>query len=276
MSVESNIVEHYGATELLSAIEAGVEALGKTSASVTVEDLGPVDEFHIGGRVATSALCDRLRIDPGAEVLDVGCGIGGTARLLASTFGCRVTGVDLVPAYIDVARKLTDWTGLSDRIGFETGSALDLPVADASFDAVTELHAGMNIEDKQRLFTEIRRVLRPGGLFGVYDIMRTAEGDLSFPVPWASDASHSFVADIPTYETGLTTAGFEILEVRNRQTFALEFFSALKQRTAELGGPPPLGLHVIIGSATPDKIANMVGAIAEGTVAPVEIICQAR
>ncbi len=276
MSVEANIVEHYEAGELLTAIEAGVEALGRTTSNVTIDDLGPVDEFHIGGRAATSALCERLRIGSDAEVLDVGCGIGGTARLLASTIGCRVTGVDLVPGYIDVARKLSDWTGLSDQISYEVGSALDLPLGDSSFDAATLLHVGMNIEDKLQLFTEIRRVLRPDGVLGVYDVMRTAEGDLSFPVPWASDSSTNFVSDIPTYEAALTAARFEILEVCNRREFALDFFATLKQRTAELGGPPPLGLHVIIGSATPDKLGNMVDAITDGTVAPVEIICRAR
>lgn len=276
MSVESNIVEHYGAGELLTAIEAGLEALGKTASTVTIDDLGPVDEFHIGGRAATSALCERLGIGPEARVLDVGCGIGGTARLLASTVGCRVTGVDLVPGYIDVARTMTDWTGLSDQISYEVGSALDLPFANSSFDAATLLHVGMNIEDKLQLFTEIRRVLRPDGALGVYDVMRTADGDLAFPVPWASDSSTSFVSDIPTYETALESAGFELLEVRNRRDFALAFFATLKQRTAEIGGPPPLGLNVIMGSTTPDKIANMIGAITDGSVAPVEITCRAR
>jgi len=276
MSVDTNIVEHYGTAELLAAIEAGVTALGKTTATVTVEDLGPVDEFHIGGRTATSALCDRLDVGPDDDLLDVGCGIGGTARLLASTLGCQVTGIDLVPGYIDVARELTDWTGLSDRISYEVGSAIDLPLEDASFDAATQLHVGMNIEDKKQLFSEIRRVLRPGGTLAVYDIMRTAEGDFSFPVPWASHASTSFVDDVATYEDALAAAGLEILAVNNRREFALEFFAALKQRTAELGGPAPLGLHVIIGSATPEKIANMVGAISEGILAPVEMICQAN
>ena len=276
MSVESHIVEHYGADELLTAIEAGLEALGKTASDVTIDDLGPVDEFHIGGRAATSALCERLGIGPDPRVLDIGCGIGGTARLLASTAGCRVTGVDLVPGYIDVARTLTDWTGLGHQIDYEVGSALDLRLEDNSFDAATLLHVGMNIEDKQKLFTEIRRVLRPDGALGIYDVMRTAEGELVFPVPWASDSSTSFVSDIPAYESALESAGFEILEVSNRHDFALDFFATFKQRTAELGGPPPLGLHVIIGSATPDKIANMIGAITDGTVAPVEIICRAR
>ncbi len=276
MSVESNIVKHYGASELLAAIKTGIEELGKTTTTVTVEDLGPVDEFHIGGRGATSTLCGRLELGAEDTVLDIGCGIGGTARLLASTFGCAVTGIDLVPGYIDVARELTRWTGLSDQISYKVSSGLDISLPDNSFDAATQLHVGMNVENKDQLFKEIHRVLRPGAMFGLYDVMQTAQGELTFPVPWASDASTSFLADVPAYEATLTAAGFEILEVNNRGKFALEFFAAAKQRNAKNAGPPPLGLHTIIGSATPAKLANMVDAIANGTVAPVEIICRAN
>lgn len=275
MTVEPDVVQHYEASELLAAIEAALAALGKTTSTVTVDDLGPVDEFHIGGRVATTALCDRLGITSGTEVLDIGCGIGGTARLLASTHRCRVTGVDLVPDFVDVARSLTGWTGLSDLVSFEVASALELPLEDGSFDAATQLHVGMNIEDKGRLFAEMGRVLRPGGKLGVYDVLRTGDRDLRYPVPWASDESTSFVADFDTYEAVLTSAGFEIMEIRDRREFALESFAKTKQRTAEFGGPPPLGLHVIIGSATPVKIENMIAAVSDGKVSPVEIICQA-
>lgn len=275
MSIESTIVEHYRAAELLATIEAGIHALGKTTSTVTVEDLGPVDEFHVGGRAATTALCDRLGVGPDSDVLDIGCGIGGTTRHLVSTTGCRAIGVDLVPGYIDVARQLTDWTGLADRITYEVGSALDLPIADGAVDVATLLHVGMNIEDKEQLFSEAQRVLRPGGTFGVYDLMRVGDGEVDFPVPWASDSSTSFVADVDTYETALTAAGFEILDSRNRREYALEFFAFLRQRAAELGGPAPLGLHVIIGSAAPDKLANLIEAITNGTLAPVEITCRA-
>jgi len=275
MSIEANIVEHYGTSELLAAIEAGIHGLGKTRSTVTVEDLGPVDEFHVGGRAATTALCDRLGVGPDSEVLDIGCGIGGTARHLASTTGCRVVGVDLVPGYVAVARELTDWTGLADRISYEVGSALDLPVADSAVDVATLIHVGMNIEDKERLFSEAHRVLRPDGTLGVYDLMRVGDGDIGFPVPWASDPSTSFVADVDAYEAALTAAGFEILETRDRREFALEFFARLRERTAELGGPAPLGLHVIIGAVAPDKLGNLVEAITSGTLAPVEITCRA-
>ncbi len=130
----------------------------------------------------------------------------------------------------------------------------------------------MNIEDKQTLCEEVFRVVRPGGRFAVYDIMRTADAPLSFPVPWASNESMSFVDDLATYRAALEAAGFEIEHVRDRRAFAVDFFTAMKQSTGT-AGPPPVGLHLILGPDAPTKLANMVDAVTRGAIAPVEVIC---
>ncbi len=274
MTVDADLVKHYGGDELLASIGAGLDAMGLSPATAGIDVLGPVDEFHIGGRRATTDLCTQLEVDSDTTLLDVGCGIGGTARFLASTFGCAVAGVDLAPNYVAVARELTEWTGLSDRVRFEVGSALEMPFDDEAFDGAVQLHLGMNIEDKKRLCDEVFRVVRPGGRFGLYDIMRTSDDPLPFPVPWAANESMSFVDDLPTYRMALEAAGFEVQQLRNRGAFAIEFFSAMRKQSANNGGPPPLGLHIILGQDAPLKIANMVDAIAAGTIAPVEIICR--
>lgn len=271
-TVETNVVGHYGGGDLLTAIQAGVAALGKTVETVTIDDLGPVDEFHIGGRAATVGLCELLEVSADSRVLDVGCGIGGASRFVAKTFGCAVTGIDLSPSYIETARSLTLWTGLKDRVDFKAASALDIPVSDASFDQAIQLHVGMNIEDKTGLFAEVFRTLRPGGSFAVYDIMRVGDGEFDFPVPWATDGSMSFVAGVATYEEALEAAGFEISLVRDRGVFAKEFFAATKAKAAQAGGPAPLGLHLTLGAGAPVKLLNMVTAIHAGAIAPVEII----
>ena len=274
MSVDADLVEHYGGDELLASIEAGLDEMGLSSATASIDVLGPVDEFHIGGRRATTDLCKQLDVDSDTTLLDVGCGIGGTARFLASTFGCAVTGVDLAPNYVAVARELTEWTGLNDRVRFEVGSALEMPFDGDTFDGAVQFHVGMNIDDKKKLCDEVFRVVRPGGRFGLYDIMRTSDDPLPFPVPWAANDSMSFVDDLPTYRTALEAAGFEVLRLRNRGAFAIEFFAAMREQSANNGGPPPLGLHLILGQDAPLKIANMVDAIAAGTIAPVEVICR--
>jgi cyclopropane fatty-acyl-phospholipid synthase-like methyltransferase len=69
--------------------------MGKTTDTVTIDDLAPMDEFHIGGRKATEELVSQLQLAPADHVLDIGCGLGGAARFVASRHHCQVTGIDL-------------------------------------------------------------------------------------------------------------------------------------------------------------------------------------
>ena len=87
------------------------------------------------------------------------------------------------------------WVGLNDRISLHQGSALSMPFADGAFDGAYMLHVGMNIEDRAKLCSEVHRVLRPGSLFGIYDVMKTGDGELTYPVPWATTAASSFVVE---------------------------------------------------------------------------------
>ncbi|MEQ8842358.1 MAG: methyltransferase domain-containing protein [Acidimicrobiales bacterium] len=274
MSDESDVIDHYGGTDLLQAIAAGLAELGLDPGTATVDLLAPVDEFHVGGRPAATELCARIEIDASHRVLDVGCGIGGTARFIASTFGADVTGIDLTPAYTAVGEELNRWTGLEERVHLTNGSALDMPFPDGHFDRAVQLHVGMNIEDKASLFSEIARVLAPGGRFGLYDIMATDDVGPEFPVPWAGDSSTSFLAAPADYREHLADAGFVITAERDRAGFAVEFFTQIAARRAQAGGPAPLGLHLIMGSEAPTKIANMVAAVGGGHIAPVEMICE--
>ena len=138
------------------------------------------------------------------------------------------------------------------------------------------LHVGMNIEDKDLLFKEIFRVLRKGANFGVYDVMRIEEGELTFPVPWATDKSMSKLATPNQYSEALVNAGFEVSKQNNRREFALEFFRTLRENLEARGGPPPLGLHTLMKETTPIKINNMVDSIKASYIAPVEIIAHKK
>lgn len=132
----------------------------------------------------------------------------------------------------------------------------------------------MNIEDKATLFREVWRVLKPDGVFGIYDVMRDGEGDFSFPVPWATTADTSFVIGVASYRRLLEEAGFTVHNERNRGEFAIEFFRQMRARAAQIGGPPPLGLHILMGVATPQKVANMIENLERGLLGPTEIICR--
>jgi ubiquinone/menaquinone biosynthesis C-methylase UbiE len=268
------VVDHYSHGRLLDAILAGVTALGKTPDTVSVDDLAPVDEFHIGGRQASQDFIGQLGLSSDDLVLDVGCGIGGTARYVASTCGCRVSGLDLTPEYIATGQALCAWVGLADRVDLSHGNALAMPFESALFDAAIMLHVGMNIADKAGLFTEVNRVLRPGGIFGVYDIMRTSDDPLVYPIPWATVPETSAVATPQDYRTALADSGFEITSERDRRDFAAAFFAALRERIDVAGGPPPLGLHILLGETAAIKIRNMVDNVAASRVAPVEMIAR--
>ena len=272
--VPQEVARHYTHGNLVSAIRDGLKALGKSTGSVTIDDLAPVDEFHIGGRSASKEFLGQLGLKPDAHVLDVGCGLGGAARFAASRYHCRVTGVDLTDEYVQTGTALCAWVGLGDRIELRCASALELPFLDGIFEGAYMLHVGMNIPDKAKLCAEVARVLRPGALFGIYDVMRTGDGELSYPVPWAATADTSFVAGPEDYKRALAAAGFAIVAERNRRDFALAFFEQLRAKTAAAGGPPPLGLHVLMGHHTPDKLKNMITNIAAGRIAPVEIVAR--
>jgi ubiquinone/menaquinone biosynthesis C-methylase UbiE len=268
------VATHYTRGGLLAAIIAGVEKLGKTTQSVGIDDLGPVDEFHIGGRVATESFLDQVGLGATDHVLDVGCGLGGASRFAAQRYGSRVTGVDLTPEYIETGKVLCSWLGLAERVSLEQGDATATAYADARFDKAYMLHVGMNIADKSALAAELHRVLRPGGRLGIYDVMRVGDGDLAYPVPWATHAEGSAVASPAAYREALQEAGFRITTERNRRDFALEFFARLKANTATAKGPPALGLHILMGETAATKVGNMIENISQNRVAPVELIAE--
>lgn len=274
MSGSREIAEHYTHGSLLDAIRTGIADIGKTPDTVTIDDLAPIDEFHIGGRVASGEFLDQLGLNDQAQVLDIGCGLGGPARFTASRYGSTVTGIDLTAEFVQTGEILCQWVGLDKSIRLVDGSALDMPFDDSGFDAAYMMHVGMNIADKQSLFGEVARVLKPGGTFGIYDVMQTGEGEISFPVPWAEASATSALASPDRYKTALENAGFKVKAERNRRDFAVAFFAELAARTEAAGGPPPLGLHILMGESRAAKMKNMTCNIEDGRIAPVELIAR--
>jgi len=275
-NLEHQIARHYSHGTLEQSILDALQQAGKDPDHLTVEDLAPVDEFHIGGRQATIDFAAQLDLQPDSHLLDIGCGIGGASRYFAHDHGCRVTGVDLSEEYVQVAQSLSRRVGLDGKVSYQRGSASDLPFPPATFDGVYLLHVGMNIADKQPLFASIRRVLKPEAVFGIYDVMRDSDGELSFPLPWAAGPETSFVESIATYRALLNAAGFEVQKIRARREFAIEFFQRMRARARQAVGQPVLGLNILMGSTWRQKIDNVVANIERGLIAPAEIVCRAN
>lgn len=265
-----DVAQHYHSGHLLKLISDGCFALDLTP-PIKPDALAPVDEFHIGGRLATEPFISALQLSEGKQVLDLGCGLGGPARYVADATGAIVTGIDLTEEFVETGRVLTEWTGLSDRVKLVQGSILDLPFDADSMDAAYMIHVGMNIADKAGIAREAARVLRSGGMFAIYDVMQVGEGDMEYPAPWAASSDQSALAPPDTYEAALKSMGFELTHRIDRTAFAEQFFTDLAAAQNNTDGPPPLGLHLIMGNDTALKVRHMVRNIQSGLIAPIEI-----
>ena len=163
MADTTKVREHYSATGLTDRVKSALATVTPEGQTLTVAQLAPLDQFHTRGILATAELALAAGLEPSSRVLDLGCGIGGPERYLAVTFGCRVTGVDLSPGFVDAATYLTARCGLSGRVTFQVGDALHLPFEDSAFDTVFLQHVAMNVEDRAVLYAEVHRNLAPGG-----------------------------------------------------------------------------------------------------------------
>jgi SAM-dependent methyltransferase len=257
------VVAQYTQGDLLERIFAALREVGKDPENLTVQDLAPVDHFHTLGPMATFALADAAGFEGGEEVLDVGSGLGGPARTLAATYGCKVTGIDLTPEYCRVAEELSSRVGLQDRIVIQEGNALALPFADRTFDVVWTMHVTMNIEDKQTLYEQLARVLKPGGKLAFFDLI-AGEGDLYFPVPWADDPSINHLVDESQMRAQLSEAGFHIKVWEDVTREGAAFFGNLR--------PSPLGPHLVIHEM-PGKMSNLRRNLEEGRVRAIRSVC---
>lgn len=250
--------DHYGTKGLLEKIKNGLVKAGKDIDKLVVDDLAPVDEFHTRGRESTLELAQIARITADDTVLDVGCGLGGTARHLASEYNCKVIGIDLTDEYIDVGQQLTDLVNLSSKVKLQQGSALELPFEDETFDIVWTEHVQMNISDKEKFYSEISRVLKPGGKFLFHDIFRgPRDRSPIYPAPWAESESISFLATEDEARALIHNTGMNLKEWAQKVQESVEFFRKVSDKI-EATGIPPIGIHLLMGENASQKLQNYV------------------
>jgi ubiquinone/menaquinone biosynthesis C-methylase UbiE len=258
------VTEQYTPGNLLERVFEGLRAVGKDPDNLTVADLAPVDHFHTLGLSATTGLADAARLKEGDEVLDAGCGLGGPARTLAETYGCRVTGIDLTRGFCEAAAELNRRVGLGDRIVIQQANAVALPFGDDTFDVVWTMHVSMNIEDKAELYDQFARVLKPGGKLAFFDLIE-GEGELHFPVPWANDPSINHLVDEDELRLLLSTAGFHAEMWQDLTAEGAQFFRNLT--------PSPLGPQLLLTDMKP-KMMNLGRNLAEGRVRAIRSVCR--
>jgi ubiquinone/menaquinone biosynthesis C-methylase UbiE len=254
--------EHYRRADLGASILEALRAAGKDPRALTTRDLAPVDQFHVRGREATLDLARLAGVTPETRVLDVGGGLGGPARTLASEFDCTVEVLDITEEYCRAGEMLTALTGLSDRVSFRYGNALDMPYPDASFDVAWTQHSSMNVADKKRLYGEIHRVLRPGGRLALHEILAGPASPIHFPVPWAREPSISHLQPPEKIRALITTTGFVELVWVDETASATRWFRQRSPATSP-EDPPPLGLHLLLGEDAAEMFQNLARNLEE-------------
>jgi len=262
--LNSFVEKQYYQPELFEDILKRLQEQGVNLNNVSRSDIAGVDEFHVRGAEVSKELAKEIGLI-NSKVLDVGCGIGGPGRMLADEFNCKVTGIDISHEFIRTAQKLTELVGLKNKTEFIQGDALDLPFNSESFDVVWTQHVQMNIHDKTKFYSEIKRVLTDKGILIYYDIFMKDKEDVDYPVPWANDSSVSFLETITTMDNLLKDLDFTKLQTTDQTYKAIQFLKNLFEKI-KMNGPPKLGLNVLMGDSTKEKLSNILKGLEENKI----------
>src|SRR5215813_15328941 len=257
---ENPVETHYTTQDLGQTIYAALKAAGKDIDRLSLDDLAPVDEFHGGQRPATVRLAELVGFTGTERVLDVGSRVGGPSRYLAWRYGCPVSGVDLTAEFVRVAEMLTRLTGLVDKVDYRHGDALELPFEEQSFDVVWSQNAAMNIADRERLYREMRRVLKLGGRLALQEVAAGPGGPPHYPVPWAREPRISFLFTPQATRERLEQTGFRVLLWQDTSEPSLE---AARRRAQAAEMPAALGQHVAHGADWPMMARNSLRNLEE-------------
>ena len=264
---------HYTRPELGKKIRQALEKAGKNPKQIHLRDLAPVDQLHTGGAPATLELMQHAGLDKGMTILDAGCGIGGTSRLLAQNFDLVVHGIDLSKDFIETASMLNQWCGFAKdgTINLKQGSLLALPYPDHFFDAVLCQHVLLNIKDKPKAFAEFSRILASGGKLILHEIVDGPGPEPLFPVPWAGNAAASMLCSRQDLGEYAKKAGFELVYSEDKTKNAARWWEKINAGKKS-GGTGPLNPSLVFGENAGRFGANMEKNFKEQAVLCVENI----
>jgi ubiquinone/menaquinone biosynthesis C-methylase UbiE len=274
MKNDRDVVAHYERLNLLDRLNGALADDGVDPSRPTMDQLAPYDQFHGRGLDATLEIADLMQAGPADHLLDIGSGIGGPARFFAQRFGCRVTGIDLTPAFTDVAHHLTRLLRMQERVSFVTGNALATPFAGATFDGAYSMNVSMNIADKDAFYREALRVLKPGGWLVLSEIARGTGAEPDYPTPWARTAETSFLVTPEATRTGLEAAGFEVVTLQSKLDEARASAAVAREMVARGEKPPHRAVLLIHGEIAAQAAANTGRAASEGRLIPIVVLAR--
>ena len=266
---KNNILDNYRSPGLIERIKTAFQKAGKPLTELTLADLEPLDEFHIRGAQATQEIIDLLAATPQMHVFDAGCGLGGPARRIAAASGCRVSGIDLTDDYCIAGNEISAWLGLASQVKLSVGNVTAMPkLQDRTFDAAYTIHVGMNIADKKEFYSEIKRIMKPGSTFLIYDVFTKDYRPLEYPLPWALDPNSSFLITIHELQALLSVYGFRITQTIEQTDAARTFLQNTPRNTS------PVGLSLLTGQRSREKFANLFKNLSAGNLAVATILCR--
>jgi len=261
-NLNQNIENHYLKEKLFEDIINRLNEQGINLEKVKRSDIAGTDEIHVRGAVVSKELANSVNLK-GASILDVGCGLGGPCRMLAADYNCETTGIDLSNEYIRTAKALSKLLNLDRKTTFVQGDATNLPFEDNTFDVIWTQHVQMNIPNKETFYSEISRVLKVGGYFLYYDILRKEDGEINYPMPWAGTSDLSFLFKEEDMGKLLNQYGLTKEQSTDQTPAGIDFFNTLVAKLKEFG-PPKMGLNVLMGETTKPKLMNLLNHLKSG------------
>ena len=268
--IHSLVDAHYGKDNLDVVILAALEAAKKDVAALSWDDLEGCDHIHLSGIKGTRSTAELASFPENTHVLDVGSGLGGPARMLAAEFGCKVTGLDLTRSFLHAAEMLTLRTGLANYVSFRYGNALSLPFHDESFDAIWMQHVSINVPNKQLLFSEIWRVLKPKGKLALNTLLAGVRGPVLYPIIWALDPSIDFIEPQAAFRKAIANNDFHLLEWQNVTSQSIADLRTTEQPMG-MQDSPLLSPSLYVDNFR-EKSKNMLRNLEEGRIEVIQAV----
>jgi ubiquinone/menaquinone biosynthesis C-methylase UbiE len=272
MSTSDRIASYYSSENVLQRIDENLAEHGVDPDYPSLEQLAPYDNFHSRGLASTLELIALAGFQPGDRVLDVGGGLGGPARALAARSGAQVTVLDLTPTFIETGRVLTERVGLSDQVDFQLGDGTAMPFPDETFDGAWTQHSTRNIEDKAALYSEIHRVLKPGGRLVTHEIMAGNGEPVDYPVPWAASTELSFLLGTDETRALIEASGFRTLLWEDETEKVLAFQAPSPGGALPDHAARPPGQTILFGPAFQERIRNIGSNLRAGKLAVIRAL----
>jgi len=242
-----------------------IEKMGISKADISRKHSSSFDEFHVRGKAISEELFSQLVMNRDYQILDLGCGLGGTCRMIAEKYDCMVHGIDYSEQHIETANSLSKLVGLSDQTLFKQGDATNLPYPSNQFDLIITQHVQMCIEDKQKLYSEVKRVLKKGGSFIYYDVLRMSEDSVNYPLPWVDDKANNHLIDSGQLKEQLDSLGFTKISTQDQTQKGIAFLSSFLAK-AEVKPAILTGQKILMGDNALYKVTNLYQALKDGVL----------